>query len=585
MSAPPTSKKRPATRDLTRRKSRSSPRVPPTEPTDPDSRLSSHGDLTAETQNGFTFRLSTRLRECLVAEKYSVEAEHVENFFNICEAEVVPFHYESVDEVPSWQIDTFEELTKLCVLDRSYQENRLKLHRSVGRSKSKKSGHVPVSFIGKPQLYEHSMSSHVSNTAECPRFNVLWLSPTVFISPLVLEMDSGLASDDCVRPLVIRNAESIYDANLEVYSISAFKKRARQQDLSPLPFVFLRSMIKKVPVHFFSDIHFDWNRTIARGRDFPPSLCLEFLSIFPSSSTETQAYQERRDRTRCTFYSPLNKQQSRAILSSPLLTDNGLCLNLPMGGSFGEESVHKIPAWNAAFRESRTLRHVHLPSDLSEAVWDKKVIPFTSNSCIESLTMWTDRHHRGLTFILDGITTNAGIKCVNITHSTLAQPDLQVISYLLCKVLPGHPSLKEVFISVKGKEDPGLDRFVPFFAEWSAATNRINLVHFSIVHSNWRVPVLPSPLFQEWWDKNMVPILARNWYKNEQQKSKMTLTKSPQMVSSDSMQERSNLLLQVQGVNRGNVYRMITAQVAISDPTTANAGLLFEMLQGHFCLP
>jgi hypothetical protein len=160
-----TSKKRPATADLASRKSRSSPRVPPIEPTDPDSGRSGRGDLTSETPNEFNFRLTSRLRECLIAEKYSVEVEHAENFFNICEAEVVPVHHERVDEAPAWQIDSFEKFTKLCVLDRTYRQNRLKLHRSVRGSNSKKSDRVPVSLIGKPLLYEHSMKSHVSGAA------------------------------------------------------------------------------------------------------------------------------------------------------------------------------------------------------------------------------------------------------------------------------------------------------------------------------------------------------------------------------------------------------------------------------------
>jgi hypothetical protein len=569
MSAPPISKKRPATRDLTRRKSRSSPRVPPTEPTD----RSSHGNLDLDSSSGFNLRLTTRLRECLVAEKYSVEAAHVENFFNICEAEVVPAHHEHVDEAPSWQIDSFEKLTKVCDLERTYEQNCVKLRRSSRGRKSKQSDHVSVPFIGKPLVYE----SHLSTEAKCPRFTVLWLSPTVFVSPLIFEMESALASDYSVRPLGNWDAENTCNANFEVYSISTFVSRARQQDLSPLPFAFLRSMIKKLPVDFFSCIFLQWDRRAAQERGFPPSLCLEFLSIFPPSSTSTQSLQQRRGRTRCVFLSPLNNQQTCAILSSPLLTDNVLCLDL-MGG------IQNVTAWNAVLGESRTLRHVYLPSKLSEAVWDKNFVPFTANPCIESLAMMVQGHHPGLTFFLDGITTNHGIECLNITHSTLVQPDLQAISYLLSKVLPGHPSLKEVFVVVKG-EDPGLDRFLPFFTEWSAVTKRINLVHFSIVHHNWSDPVLPSPMFQEWWDKNMVPVLAINWYKNEQQKSKTSLVGSQQTAPSDSIQVPSNLLLQVQGVNRGNVYRMVTEKVAISNPATANAGLLFEMLQGHFCLP
>jgi hypothetical protein len=574
MSAPPpASKKRSATptRDLTRQKSRSNPREPPSEPTDPDS-----SSLTFESSSIFNLRLTTRLRDCLVAEYYSVEVAHVENFFNICEAEVVPVHHERVDEAPSWQIDSFEKLTKLCDLDRPDWENRFKLHSDRN---SILSDHVPVSFIGKPLQYEHSMKSRVSGVAECPRFNVLWLSPTVFISPLVLEVNWVVASDYCVRLLLSRDAKISRDANFQVYSISTFVEGAQQQDQSPLPFAFLRPMIKKLPVDFFSSICLEWD---GRERDISSSICLEFLTIFPSSSTEKQSFHQRRDRTRCTFESPLNKQQSCAILSSPLLADNDLCLDRTDSSfGFGKNSTHTIPAWNAALRESRTLRHVDLPSELTDAVWDKNDVPFTTNSCIESVTMSLQGCHRGLTFFLDGIATNDGIKCVNIWHSTWSQVDLPAISYLLSKVLPGHPSLKKVFLAVKG-EAPDLDRFLPFFTEWRAAAKRINLVHFSIIHQNWSVPVLPvlpSPLFQKWWDKNMVPTLAMNWYKNEQQKSKM----SHQMVSSDSIQVPSNLSLQVRGVNRGNVYRMVTEMVAISDPATANAGLLFQMLRHSIC--
>jgi hypothetical protein len=82
----------------------------------------------------------------------------------------------------------------------------------------------------------------------------------------------------------------------------------------------------------------------------------------------------------------------------------------------------------------------------------------------------------------------------------------------------------------------------------------------------------------------MAPILVMNWYRNDQKQSENGLTESQQRFPSDSILPTS-LLLQALAVNRGNVYRMVTTQVAVSDPTTANASILFEILRAHLHLP
>jgi hypothetical protein len=195
-----------------------------------------------------------------------------------------------------------------------------------------------------------------------------------------------------------------------------------------------------------------------------------------------------------------------------------------------------------------------------------------------------------LTFFLDGVARNNGIRTIDIDAFLLEEASCNKASYLFCKVLPDHHSLKEVSLSVEGyglEKDRPLDRFLPFLAEWIVVARRIKLVHFSIVHLRWsrNKPVQPSQLFLDWWDKNMAPILAMNWYKSKQKQSMNALTVSEQNEPSDATHLPSKLLLQVVAVNRGAVYRLVTTQVATSDPCVANASILFQMLCGHLYLP
>jgi hypothetical protein len=152
------------------------------------------GELEPHTtdQHGLKLRLTTRFRDLLASEKYTVEASQAEMFFDICEAEVVPVRDEHVAaedgakfRVPSWQISDFESF--LQSYDLSYQSYYLKLHREEGRKRSKQDDQVPVSCIGKPLIYDYSFMNEFSANGKF-RFNILWLSPTVFVSPLLLKL-------------------------------------------------------------------------------------------------------------------------------------------------------------------------------------------------------------------------------------------------------------------------------------------------------------------------------------------------------------------------------------------------------------
>jgi hypothetical protein len=305
-----------------------------------------------------------------------------------------------------------------------------------------------------------------------------------------------------------------------MYSILSFNAGVQHEGPSLLPFSFLRSMTKRLPDNYFSDVHLF-------QRDIPPAHCLEFLLIFPSYPTGWQSCQRRRGRTVCAFLDPPNSAQSSAILSSHLLTVNSLCLDLD--AHIASNSAHLLATWNAALRESQTLRHVWLSSSFIQAVWSEDDIPFTTNSNIESLRILLVTDRPALTFFLDGVARNDGIKSLYIDCFPLDQENQHELSYLICTVLPDHPSLKEVSISLKEFDlvyERSLDQFVSCFAEWKMLAKHINLVHFSIVHSHARTP--RHAWFRDWWDKDMIPwwdksmipFVVLNWYKNEKKQSK-----------------------------------------------------------------
>jgi hypothetical protein len=376
-----------------------------------------------------------------------------------------------------------------------------------------------MAFIGKPLIYELSTKNQLSTRPV--RFNVLWLSPTVFISPLQFEMNSTLASDYSVR-LYVQACKMADSCNLHVYSISSFNIGVQREGPSLLPFGFLRSMTKRLPDSYFSSMYLYQGET-------PSAVCLEFLSIFPSYPTGWQSCQRRHGRTRCAFLDPPNTAQSSAILSSHLLTINSLCLDLD--GRSPSNSAHLLATWNVALREIQTLRHVCFSSSFIKAACSEHDIPFTTNSNIESLRILLVSDRPGLSFFLDGIARNDGIKSLYIDCYTLNQENQHEVAYLIRSVLPDHPSLKEVSISLKEFDhlvhDRALDHFVSYFAEWKILAKRINLVHFSIVHRHARFPVLGVALFRDWWDKdmipwwdkNMIPFVVLKWYKNEKKQS------------------------------------------------------------------
>jgi hypothetical protein len=571
------------------------------EPGNPITSRSLHGDFDSvnSQQNGLKLRLTTRFRDLLASEKYSVTVSQAESISKICEAEVVPVrdaHAAAENgttfRAPSWQIVSFESFAQSY--DLSYQHYCLKLHREEGRKRSKQDDiFVPVSSIGKPLIYgyEYSFMNEFCAVGKF-RFNILWLSPTIFVSSLFLETNSGRQYDYDVKLRIHPKVGITGDVDLNVYSVSSFTLGAQQQEPSSLPFSFLRSMIKRLPVDSFSHAFLSW-----RQAEFPSALCVDFLSIFPFTSADQQSQRSnqplRLERTRVDVSRLLNSEQLHAVLSNQhdLLTNDNICLELSCCAQLGyvphSTPSHLFPdlhACNDALRESRTLRHVSLPFMFVADAWTSNDVPFTVNPSILSLTLDLPCSRPGLHFFLDGVTMNHGIKSVFIHHFHFDERSVLDLSYLLVNILPGHPSLKEVSISIRNYElrnERPLNRFVPFFSEWNVAAKQINLVHFSFTYSHWSEPVLPSTLFHDWWDRNMAPILVMNWYKDDRKQSENLLTDSQQWVPSNSIHLPTNLLLQALAVNGGNVYRMVTTQVAVSDPTTANASILYEMLRSH----
>jgi hypothetical protein len=131
------------------------------------------------------------------------------------------------------------------------------------------------------------MKNQLSATGQV-RFNVLWLSPTVFISPLQFEKSSTLAYDYSVR-LYVQARKLGESCNLNVHSISSFNVGVQQEGPSLLPFGFLRSMTTRLPDNFFSDVYL-FQRDIPRH--FASTFSRSFLHILQDGNRVNDAVVE-----------------------------------------------------------------------------------------------------------------------------------------------------------------------------------------------------------------------------------------------------------------------------------------------------
>jgi hypothetical protein len=165
--------------------------------------------------------------------------------------------------------------------------------------------------------------------------------------------------------------------------------------------------------------------------------------------------------------------------------------------------------------------------------------------------------------------------------------DWMGLRQLLGRVLPGHASLKAVKILFQRdlEEDDVVDYgcplegFASLLVELWDRLQEINLVHFSVLFKDTGTKErIVSSSFQDYWDKNMVPILALNWYQSERNQRTKQAQQRPKRHRL-LFGRTPHLALRVLDVNRGNIYHLVTASAPSCDMAPTNSTLIYQLLR------
>jgi hypothetical protein len=385
--------------------------------------------------------------------------------------------------------------------------------------------------------------------------DVLWLSPSVFISAINFELPlpggTGYpkqAHDYAVR-LTRENGESfLYYA----YSLSLFEGHGFAAP-SPLPMKLLRHVAANLQAGYFNLLELGPNFE-RRDEPLPVECLLHFVAIVPCTPMSPS---EQTDVIHLKIHTKMNQDDLQEIYShrfhpSVELTFSGTGLTHPF-----DESV-PLSVFLDLTRQCQHLRAVNLPRHF---VSTEHVHPKHPRTVFDAMfksprmTLFARPNYCWGTFshvMLHQIASGLGSTEIKITvdHSRRRG------DYLHLCIQP--------FL----REDSILERFV---IELLTDINQSSLKTITECHSRslcyFEVSLAPSKGKRtsghlESWDKVLFPRLSLNYYRKH-------LT---QRVSGGAIP------LAIKAVNMGNVYSKTTAQVPF-DMSTANAGLIFRFLK------
>jgi hypothetical protein len=406
------------------------------------------------------------------------------------------------------------------------------------------------------------------------KINILWLSPTVFISNEFFVVAGRPASEYRVS---FQQRESNELVAYYAYSLSSFRDTESSECLT-LPIAFLSHVVASLELSYFSEICFE--RT--RRERCPIDSAVQFLSMFPQDPpTAANVW------TVCKLYSTfLNADDLRRILSHrfhPFVI-------LSLGPDVLEGSV-KLSEFLSLLRESN-LRAVQLPH---------RMIHFEAQA-------WAETYLQDVKFPLRQIDNPNDRRPLRFREIVFKSPHVSIcfesptfeMSFEILHAIVTSMAISDLTLSfshVFWSTNPYLPQaFGPYFLPLVCADSLLERLSIEFPHeilftqicqwisdlfSNCATPNLVffnvSSWTQGWptperrqnldrrvrhWDEVLYPRLALNYCRNH------LPNKMPDEV----------LPLMVKAFNEGIIYRKTASHIPF-DTSTANAGLIFRALK------
>jgi hypothetical protein len=454
------------------------------------------------------------------------------------------------------------------------------------------------------------------------KIDVLWLSPTEFISAmaLVTTSPSGYAkrlfhaSTLVVVPRSHRNfsdfertetqaldtlldSEDWISVNFNVYSVSTFDSLEhgllRDESLQ-----FLNHVLSPLPVGYFCHM-----RLQVFDAKFSPAQYTFLLSLIPPDAAQWHRGADDLRTKRCRIQTLTDVTLEGIYNTAQLLAVMSHNYNPHIQMSFTGFDTISRDEINEALLQSKQLRQVHVPSLLAYYSEDGDVdTSFSTNECIESLHLRVENEDPSWSLLL-GIVDNRRIQQLTVTHkiewsdSEHTMPEM-LFDGLFVHVLPEHASLKEVHVNVKIEADDSSDPFddINEFFRWQLDWFDTHPTMFhnvgvgsllflnvgacvdgyvgdgEFIHHTWNMKA------NKWWDNFITPGLSLNWYRDhEEHASHWSVT--PSGASSGENKTANALLTQiVRAINFDILYSKTTNQLPF-DTRTANASVICHLVQ------
>jgi hypothetical protein len=388
-------------------------------------------------------------------------------------------------------------------------------------------------------------------------FDVLWLSPTVFICSLSFErLVNEYLSNDCTFELFLREGEAEKIYQFAVYSLSSLLP-GELDEPSLLPFQFLQHVTALLPANYFDEI-----RIYRSDRDrCPIGHLLQFLAIVPNGCATTTDGGTRFafEGVGCTF----SEDELQAVFSHPFHPS----VKLGFGYHLFDESVPMIEM----LKQATHLRSIEIPEQLFGPLVHQIYHegPYVDLSVRSSnLTM------RGISYLngdhltpslLDTIATIHDVDdiCVRTTVSGTAAQQ-RVLEYCICPFVDGSLKSRSLRIHLLGDEHVRLhkDEVKAWAAALSVSCKSKELRMFNVCFCpSANQP--PQKLDKvKLWDAEIFPSLVLN-YCGEKLMRPL---------------EGKILSAAIKSVNQGLIYRKTTRHDPF-DMRIANAGLIYALLR------
>jgi hypothetical protein len=420
---------------------------------------------------------------------------------------------------------------------------------------------VEVEFVTPSGIFPREFRWEALQSSYKAKITVLWLSPTVFVSPLVLcDEHEGEFSFYCSiefllqKENIVRRRQQIVEytqttVKFLVYSLSSFLE-GEVDEPSLLPFQFFRHVTALLPVNYFDGIGLD--RIGAHPERCPLDHLLQFLKIVPTGSTQQVVTVACCTTVILNGDGSITQDELRAIVSHPFHPDVKLEFDdYPFSGP--------VPMIEM-LRDVQYLRSIKIPWQVFCVDPDvqEPVFRFSIQSSKLTMSGWCPYSSS----LLDTIATFHDVDDIKITsYKSEYAAQQRMLDRCICPFLSGRLRTKHLRVHVFGRLG------IRLMTKWAAGVTvpcKSKTLHMFNV---WFYPIddqTPVNLYRiKEWDKEIFPSLVLNYCGEK-------LIQRPFY--------EGILPTAIQAINVGMIYHKTTGHHPF-DMRVANAGLIYVLLR------